>query len=262
MLNKIIKIAEEAAEILMSYYDSDNEINHKENKDIVTTADIKVDEFLHKRIKEEFPNDQILSEETEDTVKNYSGNVWIIDPLDGTKQFTEKNQYFSINIGLCIGGIPTWGVVISPARNEIYYAEKNNGSFRRKNGVNEKLQVSDVNKLSDGRLVTNIPDGKQRKFDHVIEALNVKERLPISSWGVLFIASGEAEMFIQPSFNLRKWDTCGPQVIIEEAGGKITDIYGNSLNYKQQSTKWENSVVVSNSKVHPELIEEIQKLLN
>ena len=147
-------------------------------------------------------------------------------------------------------------------QGRIYFAEKNSGSFRRKKGVDEKLQVSDVTKLTECRLVTNIPDGKQRTFDHVIEALKVKERLPISSWGVLFIASGEAEIFIQPSFNLRKWDTCSPQVIIEEAGGKITDIYGNSLNYKQQSTKWENSVVVSNSKVHNELIEEIQILLN
>jgi 3'-phosphoadenosine 5'-phosphosulfate (PAPS) 3'-phosphatase len=72
----------------------------------VTTADIEVNNFLHKKLQEAFPGDQILSEETPNTLHSYRGNVWIIDPLDGTKNFTEKSQYFSINIGLCVDGLP------------------------------------------------------------------------------------------------------------------------------------------------------------
>jgi len=260
MIKKVIEIVEEASKILMTFYDGDYKINYKMKKEIVTTADIKVDEFLQKKLKEKFPNDQILSEETENTINNYSGKVWIIDPLDGTRQFTQKIPYFSINVGLCLNGTPILGVVSSPAKKEIYFAENNKGTFVKTNDEVIQLSVSKINKISEGKLITNIPDKKQRPFDYILHDLNVREKLPMDNFGSLLIAAGEAEFFIHPSRNLKKWDTCATQVIIEEAGGKITDLSGNPLDYKQESLKWENSVVISNGIMHDKIIEEIQKL--
>ncbi|MCW8966215.1 MAG: hypothetical protein OQK82_05970, partial [Candidatus Pacearchaeota archaeon] len=223
------------------------------------TADIKVDEFLQKRLKEEFPNDQILSEETENTVTNYTGRVWIIDPLDGTKLFTDKIPYFSINVALCLNGIPILGVAGTPTENKIYFAEKNKGAFVKQNNKITKLSVSKVNEVSESILITNNYN-KKRPFDYILSNFKVKEHLTRSAFGILLIASGKAELFIHPGHHFKKWDTCAPQIIVEEAGGKVTDLLGNSLNYKQKESIWKNSVVVSNGIIHDKVIDEIKSM--
>lgn len=262
MLEKIIDIAKEAGKILMKYYSQELEVStKKDDYDFVTKADIEADEYIRKRLKKEFPNDEILSEENTDIPVDYSGRVWMVDPLDGTKDFINKGSGFSVMIGLCEDGKPTLGVVYAPSRNLLYYAEKGKGAYMEQKGKHSKLKVSEIKELSESRLVIRIKHGEERESDKFTNSLEVKEKIPESSVGLKLgkIALGEAELQIGSNFRASKWDTCAPQIILEEAGGIMTDFKGNKLDYKQKALNWDPLYVAANCKtIHQEIIEKLQ----
>jgi len=267
MIKKIINIAKEASKIIMKYYSKDLRVSTK-GKDpynFVTKADIKSDNYIRQRLQEEFPGDYMLSEENKNIPPEYSGRVWIIDPLDGTKDFVNKGSGFSVMIGLCDNGKPILGVVYAPAKDLLYYAEKGKGAYMEKDGVLSQIHVNDITRLNQARMITRIAHGEARPLDKMINNFKVKEIIPESSIGLKLgmIASGDAEFHISSHFLIlnktSKWDTCAPQIILEEAGGIITDFKGNGLDYKQKSLLWENSFVASNSlAMHKEIIKGIK----
>lgn len=262
MLSKIINIAKEAGNILMKYYSQTVEIHTKSDPfDFLTKADLESDGFIRKRLKEEFPDNQILSEESEETVLNFEGQVWMVDPLDGTKDFVNKGNGFSVMIGLCENGVPVLGVVFAPTRNLLLYAEKGKGAYSEKDGKKTRLQVSGISTLEKSRMVVRIIYGETRPLDAMISKIKVKKEIPEVSVGlkVGIIAKGDAEFNINTNFRASKWDTCAPQVILEEAGGKVTDFDGKQLDYKQSSPKWEKSYVASNSLFHEKIIDFIKE---
>lgn len=261
MLQTTINIVQEATTLLMQFYDGKNDIGEKSGQEIVTSADLAVDAFLQTQLKKHFSEDQILSEERADEVEDYTGRVWIIDPLDGTKQFTEKKPYFSINVACCFDGIPILGVVSAPMEKNIYYAEKGKGSFVLNQDTEQQNNVSSVDILEDARFVTFLQDDKAREFDTIVNSFQVKQRMPISNFGVLHIAAGDAEFYMHASGNIKKWDTCAAQVILEEAGGKVSDLDGNMLDYTQESFRWERSVVMSNGVLHEEILDKVKLYL-
>lgn len=268
MIEKVIAIAKEAGKILMKYYNMKYDITTKNNDsfDFLTTADKESDEYIRKRLKEEFPKDFILSEETKPEEIDFSGRVWMVDPLDGTKDFIHHGGGFAVMIGLCVDGAPKFGVVYSPVKEILYYAEKGKGAYKESQKGKIRLKVSNMGDLEKSRLVVRATFGEEkpeiRPMDKVVEGLRVKERIPSVSIGMKLglIASNEADSDVMTNSRGCKWDTCAPQIILEEAGGMITDLDGKPLDYKQSSLKWENFFVSSNKKLHPSLIEEIKKL--
>ncbi len=268
-LKTIIEISKEAGKILMKYYKKEYETNIKNNDqhDFVTTADKESEKYIIENIKKNFPRDYILSEETEENNINYNSRVWMIDPLDGTKNFIHHGKDFVVMIGLCINGEPKIGVVYSPVKDILYYGEKNKGSYKLYKNKISKLKVGKISNLKDSRLITRSTIGEDkpeiRPRDIIIKTLKTKEKIPQGSIGgvISLIAENKGDLYFITNNRAGKWDTCSPQVILEEAGGKITDFNGNSLDYKQKNAKWENYFAMSNRLLHKELLHNIQNII-
>ena len=135
----------QAIDIAMNYYKNGFNVEIKEDKSPVTIADKTVDAFLRKTLSKKFPSYSFLTEESVDDKDRLNNDfVWIIDPIDGTKDFIAKDDEFTINIALCYKHKIVVGVVIAPALNEIYYASENNGAFFEKLGQKPvKMHVTD-----------------------------------------------------------------------------------------------------------------------
>jgi len=261
MLEKVISIAVGAGEIVMNLRKKGFQSQTKKDSfDFVTSADIKSEAYILKRLSKEFPNDSICSEE-KGRVGNNTSRIWMVDPLDGTKDFKNGGTGFSIMIGLCQDGKPSLGVVYAPAKKLLYFAQHGNGSYLRLEGKDYKLRVSRAEYLKDAIMVTRIPHGEKREEDKLMDYFNVKEKLPESSGGIKLglIAEGKAEFHINTNFRAKKWDICAPQIILEEAGGLVSDFDGNPLDYNTPDNLWSAYFVASNGVLHKSIIEKIKE---
>ncbi len=261
MIDKIIDIAIEAGKIIMNIRKKGFEAKTKEHEfDFVTEADEKSDKYIRKELGKLFPNDLILSEESNNIPTDFNGNVWMVDPLDGTKDFVNGGDCFSVMIGLCKNGNPRLGVVYAPEQDLLYYAKKDEGAFMKKNNNISKLSVSNISRIEDSKIIIRFVQEEKRDTDLMVNALPTMSQIKSSSVGIVLglICQAKAEIHIFTNKRGSKWDTCAPQIILEESGGKITDWNGNSLNYKQKNLRWKNLFVATNSLVHEKVIEHIK----
>lgn len=262
MLDKVIDIAKGAGAILIKYKDGEFEVEQKGDNpfDLVTSADYASDKYIRKRLEKAFVGDNILSEETEATIKDFSGRVWIVDPLDGTNLFAQRKTGFCVIIGLCENGVPTLGVVYDPINNELYFAEKGKGAYLQKGNTKTKLEVSDISSVSEARAMINPSDEGTKPYDKLPELIRVREQVTGCSLGIkiMKIASGEIEFYFDGAYRASKWDTCGTQIILEEAGGKITGLTA-PLDYFQPQTRWQEPFLASNGVIHQPILDEISR---
>jgi 3'(2'), 5'-bisphosphate nucleotidase len=218
LAKEIIRIAEQASAITLKYHRQNLEVDYKKDEfDPVTVADQESDDFIREEIRKLFPKDLILSEENDNIPNAYDGRVWMIDPLDGTKSFLKGKDNFSINIGLLENGRPAFGCVAVPARGQIFYAAKGQGAYEMIGEEFRKLQVSDIKDIEAGRLITRDMSGEIRPIEEKINLIPFRKRIPEGGIGtkLCLIASGKAEAHINTNFRASKWDTLGPQVIVE-----------------------------------------------
>jgi len=264
MIETVIDIAKGAGKILMKYYKKEIQITNKSTSDDffdpVTTADFEAEKYITKRLLEVFPDDEILGEETNAKV-DFSGRVWIIDPLDGTRQFINQSDNFSVHIGLCDNGVPVLGVIYNPVPKECYYAEKGKGSFLEKNGETIRIHVSKQDDITKSKLLRSPVIGDSEEFFKTLERLPGKHTLVPSGLGykIGFLARGECDLHTSSWYN-SKWDFCAPQIVLEEAGGKLTDIDGESFDYKQKSSEYKRFTAASNGILHEAFLNEFSKI--
>lgn len=250
LISQIFQIAQEAGNTLIEYQKKALVVEYKKDEfDPVTIADRNTDEFLRTRLKVLFPGDSFLTEESGEAPKNYDGRVWMIDPLDGTKDFIAGRDCFAIHIGLLEGGVPKFGLVAVPRRGQIFSAVRGEGTFKYEDGKPTPLSVSTITDIHEARLLTRYPGGEIRPIEEDIARIPFKQRIPEGSMGIkiCMVASGEAEVFIPGNFNVGKWDTLAPEVILREAGGLLTDLNGAPLNYSQPSRMWDTLFVAANN---------------
>lgn len=263
MLEKIINIAANAGAIIMDVRKKGFETQIKSDTfDFVTSADLASEKYILEELKKEFPNDSILSEEEERKVENNNSRIWMVDPLDGTKDFRNGGNGFSVMIGLCINGEPSLGVVFAPVKNLLYFAEKGKGAYLRVEGKTKKLQVSEISDLKHARMIVRIMDKEKREEnDGLAGFFNVKEKISESSVGIKvgLIAEQGAEFFVSSNPRTSKWDTCAPQIILEEAGGKMMDSQGKPLNYNQVDNLWGFVFIASNKNLLSPIVERIKQ---
>ncbi len=262
MLEKLISIAREAGEIILRVREKGLDVGTKGDAfDFVTTADIESEKYIIAQLQKEFPDHTILSEERGIVSGTNTQRVWLVDPLDGTKDFKNGGTGFSVMIGLCEKDVPTVGVVYAPAKKRTYYAQKGKGAFQRVDGKDIPLHVRSTSEISEAIMVTRIPGGEKRDEDKLDDFFEVKAKIPDSSVGVKvgLIVEGKADFHINTNYRATAWDTCAPQVILEEAGGKMTDLRGNPLRYTQKGNRWENSFVATNKILHDKVIQKINQ---
>ncbi|MCI0335954.1 MAG: 3'(2'),5'-bisphosphate nucleotidase CysQ [Acidobacteria bacterium] len=255
-------LAREAGRILLEYYQSDTQVQWKGHDDPVTAADRAANEMLVRELHRQFPHDAILSEEFPDDLSRLTNDrVWMVDPMDGTKQFIERNSEFAVMIGLAIEGEAKLGVVYHPSPDRMFYAAPGIGTFVEEKWTTKRLRVGSLSDPSKMTLAMS-RSHHSSKVDLICEMLGVTQRLRHGSVGLKFglIAEGRAHLYIHLGMRTNQWDTCGPEVILREAGGVITDITGKPLIYNRPELHNLGGIVASNGVIHDRILETIAAL--
>lgn len=256
-IQAIIAIAKHAGGILLDFYSREYSVSQKDNDPnvLVTTADIESEKYIIEQLQKLFPNCQIVSEEQQHNTVDWTKDVFLVDPLDGTRQFVAKTSNFSIMIGLCSNGQPTLGVVYLPVLGELYFAEKGKGAFLEKGDTVTQLNVSTKKDLISATVFEQEKHHKGIQSD-ILHALPSKKIYLDSATGykICKIARGDGDLFINTSQRTSKWDVCGPQIILEEAGGKLSTFNGSLLDYTKTDDKLGPHFFASNHFLHEQVI--------
>jgi 3'(2'), 5'-bisphosphate nucleotidase len=256
-------IARDAGRILMDIYSGDHSVEWKGYDDPVTAADHAANHFIVAELRRTFPHDGILSEEaTDDQSRLSKPRVWLVDPMDGTKQFIEHIGEFAVMIGLAVHGKPELGVVFNPATNKMYYATTSLGAYLEEPLTTKRLQVAAI--TDSTKLVAAMSRSHSSPKVSLIKArLGITQQIASGSVGLKIglLAEGRAHVYVHLGAKTNQWDTCAPQVIIEAAGGTMTDRNGQPLQYNVADVRNLNGVVASNGVLHERVIEETQQVL-
>jgi 3'(2'), 5'-bisphosphate nucleotidase len=263
LAQKVLTIADQAGAILLRHFKTVLDVDYKQDKfDPVTVADRESDEFIRTQLQTLFPNDLVLSEESDSIPNDYSGRVWMVDPLNGTKSFVKGTDTFAVVIGLVENGVPILGCVTVPAQNKVFLAEIHKGAFEKVDGEFKRIHTSLIHDIEASCLITRESSNEVRPIEKKTNQLPFMKRIEgISGAKVCMIARGDADAHINTNFKASKWDIAAPQVILEEAGGMVTDLDGNPIDYKKATTNLERSYVASaNNELHEKIIEKIREL--
>jgi 3'(2'), 5'-bisphosphate nucleotidase len=235
-------------------------IEMKAGDEPVTIADRLASELIVAGLAKAFPNDPVISEEAPPAEGALgSKRLWLIDPIDGTKDFIVGSDGFAVMIGLCIDGRPTLGVVHMPAQDRTYWATPD-GAFVRVGSAVTPLAVSNVARAADAKLVAS----KSHRSDHldrVKTELGIVDELNIASVGAKLgvISTGVRDLYVNPATKTKAWDTCAPEAILVRAGGRITDLLGRPIDYTHE-LKHQRGLVASNGRIHDEVVGKLAPL--
>ncbi|MBN2796949.1 MAG: 3'(2'),5'-bisphosphate nucleotidase CysQ [Clostridia bacterium] len=221
---------------MIEIYNSDFEITYKEDDSPLTCADRAADEIIVNLIKEAFPEHAILSEESADDLSRLENPYcWIIDPLDGTKEFIHRTDEFTVNIALVYNHKPVVGVVYVPVTDELYYSILNEGSYYEYKGEIAKIQVSG---RTEALRILSSKYHRSNAFldmvEHNASRIKVVEGVGSSLKGCL-IAKGDAEGYYRYGLT-SEWDTAAVQLIVEEAGGIFMQMDDTEMVYNREDT--------------------------
>ena len=261
-------LAFEASKLILGYYANEIVAEEKlgaDNKyEPVTAADRAASRLIVDGLRDAFPDDAILSEEEigEGLEWTRAARTWIIDPIDGTAGFIKHEDDFAVQIGLIDNGKPVVGVVHLPAFGITYEAALGSGAFMIANGERDPLAVREVSDPSEMRVALSRNHFSPRMnilLDHFHFASNVRRGSVGLKMGL--IAAQESDVYIHLSSRTKLWDTCAPQIILEEAGGILTDIYGDALVYNTPELSNLNGIVACGSAGHARIIDGLRPLL-
>jgi len=245
-------LAVEAGSVLMNYYGRSFAVDWKAPGDPVTIADREANELIVRRLAQEFPNHAILSEEAPDDLRRLNeSHVWMIDPMDGTREFIEHRDEFAVQIGLAVHGIPVVGVVFQPTTKKLYYAASGLGAFLESAGSPTALRVSPEQMASHMTMVFG-RSSRPVRTEAIRQQLGIAHLIRLGSIGLKIgaICEGRAHLYVHTGVRTGFWDTCGPEAILREAGGRSTDISNESLNYTGHDARNANGLIASNGAIH------------
>jgi 3'(2'), 5'-bisphosphate nucleotidase len=266
-LRVAIEIAREAGAAILDFYEGPLDIQQKSDSDDfepVTQADKVANELIVTRLGQEFPDDGILAEESVDTKRRLEkSRVWMVDPMDGTSGFIAGNGDFAVQIGLTVNGACVMGVVYQPLTGVLYRAVIGGGTWIEKREFPpHPAIVSEQSNLYDMRLAAS-RSHRSPRMNRVVSQLGFKEEIRRGSVGIKIglIVERRCDVYVHLSPRTKQWDTCAPQLILTEAGGKLSDLFGAPLNYNVADVQNRNGLVASNGAVHERIIEELAPLL-
>ena len=253
-LNKFIEIILKAGEIFIEGYSKKLEIHSKGIKDLVTDYDVKVENFLINEFKI-FSEYSIIAEES---TKEEFNNSIIIDPIDGTTNFAHHIPHCAISVGIYENKEAKYAVVYNPVLKELFFAKKGEGAF--KDG--KKINVSNQKDFQRSLIATGFPYSSAEceedlkwvinKLNHILPRCQDIRRLGSAALDLCYTAEGKYEGFYE--INLKPWDVSAGMLIVSEAGGMISNEFGNSYDLFN-----DRCIVASNWKIHSELVEILGK---
>jgi myo-inositol-1(or 4)-monophosphatase len=247
------QIAREAGTLLMSYFHQHIKIEYKGEADLVTIADRASEKLIRERIRSLWPAHDILGEE-EGLIDTGSDYRWYVDPLDGTTNFAHGFPVFCVSLALEHQGRRIAGVVYDPTRQEMFTAEQGSGAYLNQ----EPIRVSPTAQLAEALVATGFPSHKRHKnpniyFYHQITLrTHGVRRAGSAALDLCYVASGRLDGFWE--FNLNPWDTAAGVLLVEEAGGRVTDFQGEAFQIDSRET------LASNGQLHGALLHEFREI--
>jgi len=248
LLNKTIAAARTAGEIIREHWRQPRDVHYKGRIDLVTKTDATVEAHLKESLDALLPGMDFMGEESAHSLIP-EGDCWIVDPLDGTTNFVHGIPFVAVSIALWQRGITRLGVVAIPMLNEYFYAEKGQGAYC--NG--QHLQVSQIVRCEQGLIATGFPYDIDVQKDRILGWLGAAlpkcqgiRRCGAAAADLAYVAAGRYEAFYEAG--LKPWDIAAGWLIVEEAGGRVTNILGKPLCFG-------DVILASNGHVHQEVMD-------
>jgi 3'(2'), 5'-bisphosphate nucleotidase len=257
-----VALAEQAArragEVLLRHYRSPSgpAFETKGDGSPVSQADLEANAVIEATVRQAFPGDAWLSEESaDDPTRLAARRVWIVDPLDGTRGFLERNDDFSVHVALAVDGAPVVGVVYHPVSDALYRAVAGQGAFRvRADGV-APVRTSSCGQIGAFRIGISRHLAPPALLDWLArEGLSGRSIRWGASGKYTALAQGDLDAVVTATFGEKEWDSCAPELIVREAGGIVTDGDGRPLAYNQRDVGRPRGIVTSNGPCHQELL--------
>ena len=262
------ELARAAGAAILEHYEGPLKIKQKNFADDaqpVTQADTIANDLIVSNLKREFPDDGILAEESIDTERRLAkSRVWMVDPLDGTNGFSDGNGDFAVQIGLAEDGLCILGVVYQPLPGVMYRAVRGEGTWiERPQFEPVRATVSQTHTIPEMRLAAS-RSHRSPRMNKVVDQFGFKEEVQRGSVGIKIglLIEQQCDVYIHLSSRTKQWDTCAPEVVLTEAGGRITDLFGYPLNYNVPDVQNRNGLVASNGVSHDEIIKTLAPLLD
>ena len=233
------KAAREAGSAVMGLFKGKFDIHEKSKNNPVTTADLEANRIIREKIQKNFPEDGWLSEEDHDNHERLArSRIWIVDPIDGTKEFIEGVSEFAVSIGFVVDGKPQIAIVHNPAEQRFYKAAFGQGAYLNDQpiGIGSREQI-------DGALLLVSRSEPQKKFQIFVDHCDIKRVGSIAN-RLAKVAGGDGDATITFR-NIHEWDICAGVLMIEEAGGKVVDGDGKPLRFNRELPK-HHGVIAAN----------------
>ena len=269
-LETAISLARAAGTTILEHYAleiiAEEKIGADNLSEPVTAADRAASRIIVDGLLGTFPHDGILSEEEIDLpdARLSKKRVWVIDPIDGTWGFVKRDGDFAVQIGLAVDGEPVLGVVFAPLADKLYYASAGDGAYlSARGGTPERLDVSGTTNFSEMTVAVsrNHPNPRMKLINERFGFAGEVQRGSIGL-KVGLIVEQESDVYINLSPRSKFWDTCGPQAIMEEAGGALTDLFGERIRYDISDVQNHNGIVACSKAAQLLIIQNLRPLLN
>jgi 3'(2'), 5'-bisphosphate nucleotidase len=253
-----LRLALEAGSVVVELRGGPLGVEMKTGDEPVTVADKRASELIVGGLAAAFPNDRVVSEEVPvgDTLD--VTRMWLVDPIDGTKDFIRGGDGFSVMIGLVIDGRPIIGVVHQPTLSLTYFASPAGAYVTGPTGT-KPLVVSTVATAGEARLVASASH-RTAMIDDVKSTLGIADEHNVGSVGVklCLIAEASRDLYVNPTSKTKAWDTCAPEAILVGAGGRLTDLGGSLVDYHVVAPR--HGLIASNTRIHDEVVAKLAPL--
>lgn len=246
----------QAGEVIYHYYESKNyTVEEKSEDHPVTIADKEANQIIRRKILNAFPRDAWLSEEdADDGLRLNRERVWIVDPLDGTKDFICGNPEFTVSIALVIDNQPVVGVIYNPVTKELFWAAKGQGTF-----LNDDERLTVLSHPGEKLIQVLASRSEHHRGEWEIYK-NYFEIIPRGGaaykMGLVAKGEGHACFTLKPK---NEWDVCAGHLLVEEAGGVVTFVSGETVLYNQRNTSFQN-LVYAHPEIHRQILQTIKKV--
>lgn len=259
-LQVAIEIAKGAGQIALRYHGTALDVETKPGNEPVTIVDRLCSEHIVQELERSFPADAVVSEEIDNSHERlHKQRVWYVDPIDGTKDYIRGANTYCVMVGLAIDHIPKLGVIYQPNSDSLVIASHRSGAWSVHGGTSKRLRVSPVDDIARARLFSR-KVGQSPEFK---SALGIHGASTIGSIGLKMcaVAAGASDIYVNPDTNCSSWDTCAPQVILQEAGGTMSDRYGAALRFDNPITMHhEHGLIATAGSVHNDVVAKLASL--
>ncbi len=259
------QLARRAGAVILDHYAGSVEIDYKDGdrSNPVTSADRDANALIVEGLREAFPDDGILAEESPDSQqRRQHRRLWCVDPLDGTQEFIKRNGEFVVMIGLATDGEARAGVVYQPTEDELFWGAAGVAMMER-GSERTPLAPGSQSDPTRARLIIS-RSHRSSTVDRVARELGSSVEIPCGSVGLKAsrVARGIADVYVSTSTRTHEWDACAPEAILRAAGGIFTDGAGDPLRYNKDETNTPRGMLATNGPLHPRCAEIVREILS